>query len=54
MKNRTMRIGNVSINDDSDCYVIAELGHNHQGDLELAKKMISAAASAGVDAVKLQ
>lgn len=54
MKNRIMRIGEVSVSDDSDCYVIAELGHNHQGDLALAKKMIAAAAAAGVNAVKLQ
>lgn len=49
-----MQIGGVSVSDTSDCYVIAELGHNHQGDLELAKKMILAASSAGANAVKLQ
>jgi N-acetylneuraminate synthase/sialic acid synthase len=49
-----MQIGKFVVNDDSDCYVIAELGHNHQGDVEIAKKMISAAAYAGVNAVKLQ
>ena len=54
MQNRTMRIGEAVVSDDSDCYVIAELGHNHQGDLEIAKKMIFAAANAGANAVKLQ
>lgn len=49
-----MQIGKFVVNDDSDCYVIAELGHNHQGDVAIAKKMISAAAYAGVNAVKLQ
>jgi sialic acid synthase len=35
-------------------YIIAEIGHNHQGDIKLAMKMIDAAANSGVDAVKLQ
>lgn len=35
-------------------FVIAEIGNNHNGDFELAKKMIEAAALAGADAVKLQ
>ena len=35
-------------------YVIAEIGINHNGSIELCKKMIDAAAHAGVDAVKMQ
>jgi sialic acid synthase len=35
-------------------YVIAEIGINHNGDFELAKKMIRVAATTGVDAIKLQ
>ena len=35
-------------------YVIAEIGINHNGDIELCKKMITAAARVGVDAVKMQ
>lgn len=35
-------------------FVIAEIGHNHGGDLELCKKMFLAAKESGVDAVKLQ
>ncbi len=38
----------------ADCYVIAEIGHNHQGKLELAKEMFKAAKECGADAVKLQ
>jgi sialic acid synthase len=38
----------------SDCYVIAEIGHNHQGSLEQAMKMIAKAHECGADAVKLQ
>jgi sialic acid synthase len=35
-------------------YVIAEIGHNHQGDIEKAKALVHAAKECGVDAVKLQ
>lgn len=36
------------------CYLIAEIGVNHNGDVELAKKMIAAAKRCGADAVKFQ
>ena len=42
------------IADDEPAYVIAEIGHNHQGDLEKAKALIHAAKECGVDAVKFQ
>lgn len=51
---RELQINSKSINDDSDCYVIAEIGHNHQGELEKAKQLFDAAKNAGADAVKLQ
>lgn len=51
---RELKIEDTLINDDSDCYVIAEVGHNHQGDIEKAKQIISMAKEAGVNAVKLQ
>ena len=35
-------------------FIIAEIGQNHQGELDIAKKMITAAADAGVDCVKFQ
>lgn len=53
-KERHLVLGNHLINDESDCYVIAEIGHNHQGDLNICKEMFQAAKYAGVDAVKLQ
>src|SRR4051812_9125606 len=51
---RELSIAGRTIGDDSDAWVIAELGHNHQGNLETARRMIRAAAVAGADAVKLQ
>jgi sialic acid synthase len=42
------------ISHDGPAYVIAEIGHNHQGDVEKAKALIHAAKECGVDAVKLQ
>ncbi len=49
-----MQIGHHLINGDSPCYVIAEIGHNHQGRLEQAKKLFWEARQAGANAVKLQ
>lgn len=51
---RSLRIGQSTITDESDCYVIAEIGHNHQGSLEKALAMITAAAESGASAVKFQ
>lgn len=51
---RTITIGSRVISDDGPCYVIAEIGHNHGGDVTTARKLIQMAAEAGVDAVKFQ
>ncbi len=48
---RTLRIEDVEISDASDCYVIAEIGHNHQGSVEKAKEMFDVAKSSGAHAV---
>lgn len=47
-------IDGCSIGDDSDAYLIAEIGHNHQGRLDTAKELLVAAHGCGVNAVKLQ
>jgi sialic acid synthase len=54
MEKRAVRIGDFEISDSSKAYVIAEIGHNHQGSLKLCKDIIEAAATCGVSAVKLQ
>jgi N-acetylneuraminate synthase/sialic acid synthase len=51
---RELVVDGRRIADDADCYVIAEVGHNHQGDLEKALDLVHAAKEAGADAVKLQ
>jgi len=51
---RTLTINGFTINDDSDCYVIAEIGHNHQGNVKTAMKMFRVAKECGANAVKLQ
>ena len=47
-------IGERRVGAGSPIYVIAEIGINHNGDLDLALQMIDAAAAAGCDAVKFQ
>jgi N-acetylneuraminate synthase/sialic acid synthase len=51
---RQLTIENTVISDNTDAYVIAEIGHNHQGDLQKARDLFKAAKECGVDAVKLQ
>jgi sialic acid synthase len=50
----TIQIGKHIINDDSHCYVIAEIGHNHQGSVQKARELFREAKLAGAHAVKLQ
>lgn len=50
----TVKIGNRLVGDGQPCYVIAEIGINHNGDIDLAKRLISVAVAAGCDAVKFQ
>ncbi|MFI7585655.1 N-acetylneuraminate synthase family protein [Spongisporangium articulatum] len=50
----SVQIGEKSVGTGDPVYVIAEIGINHNGDVELAKKLIEIAADAGADAVKFQ
>ncbi|HTJ83886.1 MAG TPA: N-acetylneuraminate synthase family protein [Polyangiaceae bacterium] len=49
-----IKIGDRMVGDGHPVYVIAEIGINHNGSLEIAKKMIDGAVLAGCDAVKFQ
>ena len=51
---RALTIDGLRIDDASDAYVIAEIGHNHGGSIETAKELFEAAVRAGAHAVKLQ
>jgi sialic acid synthase len=51
---RELTIEGVRIADDTDCWVIAEIGHNHQGSVERCKELFAEAARCGANAVKLQ
>jgi sialic acid synthase len=51
---RDLKIDAVTINDASDAWVIAEIGHNHQGNVETCKQLFKAAKEAGAHSVKLQ
>ena len=49
-----VRLGKKLLGDGHPCYVVAEIGINHNGDIDLAKRLISVAVGAGCDAVKFQ
>jgi N-acetylneuraminate synthase len=51
---REIKIGNKLVGDGHPTYIIAEIGINHNGNLNIAKQMIDAAVHAGADAVKFQ
>lgn len=49
-----INIGGHSIGAGQPCFIVAEIGINHNGSIEIAKRLIDAAKSAGADAVKFQ
>lgn len=51
---KLVRLGNRRIGEGQACFVAAEIGINHNGDLNLAHRSIDAAADSGADAVKFQ
>ncbi len=54
MNGAVVRIGDRLVGDGQPVFVIAEIGINHNGSLELARKLIDGAILAGCDAVKFQ
>jgi N-acetylneuraminate synthase len=53
-KARQVQIGTKTVGERCPCYIIAEIGINHNGNIDLAKRLISVAVAAGCDAVKFQ
>jgi N-acetylneuraminate synthase len=49
-----VRIGSLEMSNGGRCMIVAEIGINHNGDIDLAKKLIDKAVDAGCDAVKFQ
>src|SRR5437764_9328 len=54
VKPPTIRIGDRLVGDGQPCFVIAEGGVNHNGDVTLAEELVAIAARCGADAVKFQ
>jgi len=51
---QTIKIGNRLVGEGHPAYVIAEVGINHNGDMDIAKKLIDVALTCGCNAVKFQ
>ena len=52
---KTIRLsGGRGIGPGHPCFIVAEMGNNHQGDIAVAREMVRVAAGAGADAVKFQ
>jgi N-acetylneuraminate synthase len=51
---KPLQIGKKKLGHGEPCYIIAEIGINHNGDIDIAKRLISVAVAAGCDAVKFQ
>ena len=51
---KEVRIGDRVVGEGRPCYVIAEIGINHNGDIDLARRLISVAVAAQCNAVKFQ
>ena len=51
---RTLQLGNLQIGEGQSTFIIAEIGINHQGDVNIARKLIEDAKECGANAVKFQ
>jgi len=51
---KNVKINNTKIGLESRCFIIAEIGNNHNGNFQLAIKLIDEAINSGADAVKFQ
>ena len=53
-ESKALEIGESVISEKSPCYIIAEIGNNHNGSIDLAKKLVDLAVESGADCVKFQ
>jgi N-acetylneuraminate synthase len=51
---KEIKIGGIPVGEGHPCFIVAEIGNNHNGDIELTKKLIDVAEAAGCNAVKFQ
>lgn len=51
---KEIKIGAIPVGDGHPCFIVAEIGINHNGDIEFAKRLIDVAEAAGCNAVKFQ
>lgn len=51
---KRVKIGDLWVGDGEPCYISAEIGINHNGDMDIAKRLIDASKEAGCDVVKFQ
>lgn len=54
LMSREIMLGNQKVGEGQPTFIVAEIGINHNGSLEIAKSLIDVAVKTGVDAVKLQ
>lgn len=54
MKIREIKVGNIFVGDGHPVFIVGEIGINHNGNVDIAKKIIAGAKHAGCDAVKFQ
>lgn len=54
IKSNTIELGDFTLSPDHPCFIISEIGNNHNGDFELAKKLVRLSKEAGADCAKFQ
>ncbi|MDC0970983.1 N-acetylneuraminate synthase family protein [Alphaproteobacteria bacterium] len=50
----TLSIDGINVTNESPCYIIAEIGNNHNGDVKIAKQLVELAKEVGANCVKFQ
>ena len=50
----TFKIGNTEVGPGQPIYIVGEIGINHNGDIDVVKKLVDVAAETGLNAVKFQ